>query len=229
VEAGRFLSAVSIDHDRAGTVHDLGNLVQVASSALNIISREIAGSENLSEVMATARSSLDRAGSLIRHRLGAARMAALVEPVDLGRCVTDLLPTLRSVAGPGVMIALTALAGPRVRCDVAELENVVLNLVLNARDAMPEGGILSIAVGELGDGPFLRVADTGCGMSPEIRARAFEPFFTTKGERGGSGIGLPMVARFAADVGGRVELDSAPGAGTSVTLVFASSCARGVS
>jgi CheY-like chemotaxis protein len=120
---------------------------------------------------------------------------------------------------------------PDVFADAAQLETVLLNLVINARDAMPQGGQLTIATTEanvdetthevrLPPGPYVAVAvsDTGIGMSPEVAARAFEPFFTTKEAGKGTGLGLSMVYGFARQSGGHVQLASRPGHGTTVTL-----------
>ena len=116
--------------------------------------------------------------------------------------------------------------------DVAQVENALLNLALNARDAMPDGGVLRISASnatfgaedppragvEAGDYVVLAVADTGCGMTPEVLARVFEPFFTTKDLGKGTGLGLAMVYGFAKQSGGHVEIVSEPGTGTVVSL-----------
>ena len=101
----------------------------------------------------------------------------------------------------------------------SQLEQVVVNLAMNARDAMPSGGTLAIrAEAGVQGGVRLSVCDDGCGMTPEVVERVFEPWFTTKAEGHGSGLGLPMVQRIVRDHGGRLELQSTPGRGTRVTL-----------
>jgi signal transduction histidine kinase len=114
-----------------------------------------------------------------------------------------------------------------VFCNVRELENVLLNLAFNARDAMPMGGRLCISANRgredeenIGGGPIaiLRVTDTGCGMSPEDAKRAFTPYFTTKGPGRGTGLGLAMVSEFARRAGGSAEIETEIGFGTSVVL-----------
>jgi len=116
--------------------------------------------------------------------------------------------------------------------DPAALEAAILNIALNARDAMSEGGTLTIRTSTAkvterpqtddqpspGNYAVLAVQDTGCGMTPEIAARAFEPFFTTKSEHGGTGLGLSMVYGFARQSGGAVVIESAPAVGTTVTM-----------
>jgi signal transduction histidine kinase len=109
--------------------------------------------------------------------------------------------------------------------DATQLERALLNLVINARDAMPGGGVLTVALGRGGaEGPVsrhavLEVRDTGTGMTPEIRGRIFEPFFSTKGEKG-TGLGLPIVWRTVTEAGGRIEVDSEPGKGTVFRLLL---------
>ena len=207
--------------EQAGIVHDLGNHIQIVSSALNILSRELNGSSRVASVLVAARDSIERATALVRQSLDGARASAACQSVSLARCLDDLLPTLRSIVGPTITVALTAAANlPCVTCNRVELENVMLNMALNARDAMPDGGTLHITLDRVGADIVLRVADNGSGMSPEVQARALQPFFTTKGASGGSGVGLATVARFATAVGGRVELESTAGVGTTIILIL---------
>jgi CheY-like chemotaxis protein len=149
---------------------------------------------------------------------------------------------LRRTLGETVDLAVQASESPLLAlADPGQVENALLNLAINARDAMPNGGSLVItvsrvrltaesdgAVGELPVGEYIAVAltDTGMGMTPEVRARAFEPFFTTKETGKGSGLGLSMVYGFARQSGGDVVIDSTPGQGTTVTLYLP--CARDV-
>ncbi|MEI9989871.1 MAG: ATP-binding protein [Rhizomicrobium sp.] len=130
---------------------------------------------------------------------------------------------IRWMAGDAIRVELD-LDGdlPPVFCDVREFENAVLNLVVNAREAMPEGGELCIAAsrGGLEDDAIviLRVTDTGRGMSPETAKRAFQPRFTTKAIGRGNGLGLAMVADFVRRVGGSAQIESTPRQGTSIVL-----------
>jgi len=111
---------------------------------------------------------------------------------------------------------------PAVFCCALEFESVVLNLVINAKDAMPNGGVLRVAAycGDFDDGTtvVVRVTDTGCGMSAETARRAFQPLFTTKPVGRGTGLGLAMVSEFARRVGGSVQIESVVNCGTSVIL-----------
>ncbi|MEO5972944.1 MAG: response regulator, partial [Sphingomicrobium sp.] len=154
-----------------------------------------------------------------------------VRPVQVGPLIENMRPLLRNVLGPGIekRFALDGQMIP-VMADPTQLEVAVLNLVINARDAMPDGGVLSIATrlielaGDpvLADGDYveLAISDTGEGMSADVASRAFEPFFTTKEVGKGTGLGLSMVYGMARQSGGSVALDSEPGKGTSVRLLF---------
>jgi signal transduction histidine kinase len=153
------------------------------------------------------------------------------EVTSLAATLTGIADLIRLTAGPSVTVDFEIGASlPLVLCSARELENVILNLVINARDAMPAGGLLSLTV--LPEYPHrdvcsactaetaavLRVRDTGSGMSPDVAARAFDPFFTTKPMGNGSGLGLAMVADFARRSGGVAEFDSAVGQGTTISL-----------
>lgn len=215
--------------DAAGVVHDLGNLIQIASSALNIIARHprVEGGA-LKPVVARAKTSLERAGALVRQTMDRAsqdRMDAptLIEMVCVGACLDEIAALLACLCEPDVTLTIdTAADLPLVRCSRLDLQNVILNLVLNARDAMPDGGAIVITVGETTHagartGLELHVADTGVGMSRETLERAFDPFFTTKAS-GRGGIGLAMVKRFTQEAGGSVKIASTVGSGSTVTL-----------
>jgi signal transduction histidine kinase len=214
--------------DAAGVVHDLGNLIQIASSALNIIARNPRiGDGALGPVVARARTSLERAGALVRQTVGRvgqgrAETPVLTEAVCVRACLDEIALLLAGLCEPTVNLVIEAAANlPPIRCNRLNLQNVILNLMLNARDAMPDGGTITITLNEVippGCGLELRVVDTGAGMSPETLERAFEPYFTTKEPARGGGLGLAMVKRFTQEVGGSVQIVSAPGAGAAVTM-----------
>ncbi|MET3521878.1 sensor histidine kinase [Mesorhizobium abyssinicae] len=217
----------------AGIVHDLGNLIQVASSALNRVARDttVSTTPDLAPVIASARTALQRAGALVRETIGRAAEAPRdMESTDLRNCLAEVETLIRSAWGLQIRLEVHIESDlPLVICDPLGLQNAVLNLVFNARDAMPEGGSISmdVAVVDKGDGAFveLRVADTGIGMTQETMLRAFDPFFTTKCQ-GLGGIGLPMVKHFAERHDGSVEIDSALGLGTTVILRLPAALAR---
>jgi signal transduction histidine kinase len=213
-----FESAVFLDT----FVHDLGNLVQIAASAINIVSREpgVAASATLDRAMADARVSLDRAGELIRRSLSERRSEAVGEDVDVTDSLSALKPLLERMCGPAIRLEVRAARLPRIAGYRIDFENAVLNLALNACDAMPAGGVLTITA-DVADGPEipeieLVVSDNGIGMAPELLAVATEPHFTTKPD--GRGMGLASVARFVAGASGRLSINSTPARGTAVTM-----------
>ena len=129
---------------------------------------------------------------------------------------------LRRSLGERIELEFVFGAGlPKVQADPAQLESAILNLCVNARDAMPEGGRVTIEAADTPDGfVAVTVTDTGTGMTAEQIVRAMEPFYTTKPEGRGTGLGLPMVQGFAEQSGGRLELSSQPGRGTSARIVL---------
>ena len=208
----------------AGLVHDLGNLIQIASSSVNIIaSYPNINTAGLTPVIAGAKTSLDRAGALVRHAIRTAiDRAAAVEQVSVAACFAEVEMLVQRTWGPSIQLDVQINSDlPAVRCDPMALQNAILNLLFNARDAMPSGGAISIraeAVSlESGTGVELRVADNGIGMKPDTIVRAFDPFFTTKSD-GLGGVGLPIVERFVTEAGGHVLIESEYGVGTTVKL-----------
>ena len=217
-----------------GVAHDFNNLLQVVLSGLTLIERtEDPGRR--AHLMDSVRRAALRGGELTKRLLTVARRQALrPEPIDLGAWLDDgagelLTRTLRG----DIRTELCVPPGlPPVQADPAELELAVLNLAVNARDAMPGGGTLRITAapvtidgltdpdGLCGDFVRLSVADTGSGMSEATQARVFEPFFTTKGVGQGTGLGLAQVYGFARQSGGGVRLSSRPGEGTTVSLLL---------
>ena len=175
-----------------------------------------------------------RAASLTERLLAFSRRQTLdPRPTDLNRLVADMEDLVRRSIGPGVALEIVAAPGLwSTLVDPPQLDNALLNLCINARDAMPEGGRLTIETAnvvlsgraakthDLPAGRYvtLRVADTGAGMPAEVLARAFDPFFTTKPLGTGTGLGLSMVYGFVRQSGGQVRITSEPGAGTSVRI-----------
>jgi signal transduction histidine kinase len=208
----------------AGLVHDLGNLIQIASAAVSILARDpTIRTAGLDPVLAGATTSLERAGALVRRTIGVASgRAAAVRAVTLAACLGEVEKLIGLAWDRSIALDIQIDADlPAVTCDPLALQNVLLNLLFNARDAMPTGGTISIraatAALDFGETIELRVSDTGIGMTPETVARAFDPFFTTKAG-GMGGVGLSMVARFVQDAGGRIFIESKYGFGTTVTL-----------
>lgn len=217
-----------------GVAHDFNNLLGVIVGNLDLLSQKLAGSSTEKELIERAIAAAER-GAALTHRLlaFARRQTLLPQNVDVDHLVTEMVQLLRRTIGERVV--LRTKIDPDLRpcyVDPAQLEAALLNLCLNARDAMPAGGVLTVAARNEWEAvaaesdtapirePFvvISVSDTGMGMSPETRARAFEPFFTTKGVGKGSGLGLSMVYGFVEQSGGHVEIDSALGTGTTVRL-----------
>lgn len=206
----------------AGVVHDLGNLIQIATSAINIIARTPEmPAIHAGPMLDRARTCLEHAGALVRQNLGCIRDTGETRS-DLVACLADVAALVEALDHPGLVLTLEVEPGlPVAQCDPIELRRAVLNLVFNARDAMAGAGRIAIRARRVGHAGVamirLEVADQGIGMSPATIARAFDPFFTTK-QDGLGGIGLPMVEQFVRAARGDIAIASEPGIGTVVTL-----------
>lgn len=205
-----------------GVAHDFNNLLMVISGGLSLLDRRLEP-ERQQRIIGQMRQAADRGASLSRQLLAFARRQPLrAEPIDLHRKVDAMRELLNRTLRGDVQVK-TELARDLapIKVDSAELELVILNLCANARDAMPDGGTITISAANVPqDFVAFKVSDTGTGMSAEVLAHMFEPFFTTKELGKGSGLGLPQVYGFAQQSGGSVEVDSAPGRGTCVTLLL---------
>ncbi|MFA6114731.1 MAG: ATP-binding protein [Sphingomonas sp.] len=214
---------VARDLSAAGAVHDLGNLIQVASAAINILVRTPGmPTVHAQPLLGRAKASLEEAGAIVQQTISRIRdHIPAVEDTNVMACLTDVAALVGSMDEAGLVIEIDVEPGlPQVKCDPIGLRRAILNLVFNARDAMAGGGIISIearAMSRSAPGVEIRVADDGVGMSPGTLSRVFDPFFTTK-EDGLGGIGLPMVERFVRGAGGDISIGSAPGIGTTVTM-----------
>lgn len=209
-----------------GTVHDLGNLIQVAVSALNILSRNahLAADPSLPPIVASARMSLGRAGALVEQTLRRAREGETsVEAVSVAGCLRELRELVETIWQPEIRLDLQVEPNlPPLTCSRINLQGAIMNLLTNARDAMPDGGTIALAARSAGKGGYaaaveIEIVDNGLGMSPDTLQRAFEPFFTTRAT-GLGGFGLPVVKRFVEDVGGHIAVESKLNTGTQVTL-----------
>ncbi|MBT2794976.1 ATP-binding protein, partial [Paraburkholderia strydomiana] len=223
-----------------GVAHDFNNLLAVMSNGLDVLSLRVLDHADL-RMLETMQRAVARGAALTQQLLSFARQQPLkVEKCNLNAVIRGFEAVLRRAADGIIELEVRPGPGPRpVLLDVARFESALLNLVVNSRDAMPEGGKIVIAVGniELGEGavgtlaagPYVRVsvADTGSGMPPEVAARAFDPFFTTKDVGKGSGLGLSQVYGFIAQSGGDVLIRSEAGQGTVVSIYLP--VARGTS
>ena len=207
-----------------GIAHDFGNLLQIVSLNLDMIAREAGDAARTRRAAAVAARAVARGKTLIARLLTFARQQPLeIRPADLNALITEAHPLVAQAAGSGIELHLQlAPALPLVRTDASQFEMALLNLVVNARDAMQGKGrlVLRTFAEEAGGAPCLEVEDDGPGMSEATRRRALDPFFTTKGDAG-TGLGLPQVYGFMQLAGGSLEIDSAPARGTRVRLCFA--------
>lgn len=219
-----------------GVAHDFNNLLQGIGGSLEAVERRLqAGRTDVGHFSRAARLSVDRAATLTQRLLAFSRRQPLApEAVDLNALVTGMQDLVRRSVGESVRVETAFEARIWYAwADANQIENVLLNLAINARDAMPEGGVLTIRTAntfleglsspdgtgvQAGDYVMLAVTDTGKGMPPDVLARAFEPFFTTKPVGQGTGLGLSQLYGFARQSGGHARIDSAEGRGTSVKL-----------
>jgi signal transduction histidine kinase/CheY-like chemotaxis protein len=213
-----------------GVAHDFNNLLAVFATGLQLLERNVVG-EQRQRILDGMRRAVARGTGLTRHLLAFSRRTPVnPESIDVAVHLKGLREMLNASLGGHIQVEMKfdTTVWP-VEIDAGELELAILNLCLNARDAMPEGGAVTITAdnvrvdGERGaqaDYVKLRVIDTGCGMPPEVLARAFEPFFTTKDVAKGSGLGLPQVYGFAHQSNGEVTIESHVGVGTIVTLLL---------
>ena len=219
-----------------GIAHDFNNLLQGILGALDIVKRRIAEGRigDLDPFLNGALDSANRAATLTHRLLAFSRRQPVdPRPVDLNELIGTVEELLRRSLGEN--IDLRVAAGEDlwlVRCDGNQLENALLNLAINARDAMPNGGTVTIDTAnkvfdarqarrrDVSPGEYvcLRVSDTGVGMPPSVKARAFDPFYTTKPIGKGTGLGLSMIYGFVRQSDGSVLIDSEPGKGTSIEI-----------
>ncbi len=227
-----------------GLAHDFNNLLTGITGSLDLAGMRLGQGrpDDALRYLETARSSANRAAAVTHRLLAFSRRQTLAPRVtEPNRLIEDMLELIVRTVGPTIEVRTQLQADLwRIRCDPHQLENALLNLCINARDAMPDGGCLTISTRNLcldeasaraenlapGGYVAFQVGDTGIGMSPEVVARAFDPFFTTKPIGMGTGLGLSMIYGFSQQSGGQVRLDSEPGKGTRVTLFLPSVLAQ---
>jgi signal transduction histidine kinase len=215
-----------------GIAHDFNNVLTGVVGFVGIALRRIDKDSHLRPLLENALRAADRGTTLTQRLLAFARKQTLnPRPIDLAMLVQDMRSLIEQAVGAACRIEFEFAPGPVVALvDSGQLELAILNLAINARDAMPEGGTLTIDVSPCladgisppglakGDYAVVTVTDTGTGMDEETLANAFEPFFTTKPAGAGSGLGLSMVQGFAAQSGGTIELTSRKGKGTRAAI-----------
>jgi signal transduction histidine kinase len=219
-----------------GLAHDFNNLLTGILGSLELVKARVAQGRllDVDRYVTAAQGAANRAASLT-HRLLAFSRRQTLEPkvVNANKLVAGMEELIRRTMGPAIAVEVVGSSGLwNTRADPSQLENALLNLCINARDAMPDGGKLTIETGnrwlddrasrmrDLPPGQYvsLSVSDTGTGMPPEVIAKAFDPFFTTKPLGQGTGLGLSMIYGFARQSGGQVRIYSEPGQGTMVRL-----------
>jgi len=234
-----------------GIAHDFNNLLQGITGSLELVRiRATQGrTAEFDRYIETAMGSANRAATLTHRLLAFSRRQTLdPKPTDTNALIDGMADLFRRTVGPGIQLETSFVAEPwPTLCDPNQLESALLNLVVNARDAMPDGGHLLIETSNTalldrrgapkdwppqdvppGDYVALSVVDTGTGMTPEVIARAFDPFFTTKPLGQGTGLGLSMVYGFVQQSGGHVRLRSEVGQGTTVAIYLPRHLGAGV-
>ena len=215
-----------------GVAHDFNNLLTPIVGSLDLVRRRHKDDERTQRMVSGAMQAAERAATLTQRLLAFARRQALQpKAVDVGALIEGLVDLIRRSLGPTIKVTIEVADDlPSARVDPNQLELALLNLAINARDAMPGGGQLTVTVGGatvdernaigLSAGRYVRIlaSDTGIGMDKATLARATEPFFSTKGVGKGTGLGLSMIHGLAAQSGGTLTLSSEPGRGTRVEL-----------
>jgi PAS domain S-box-containing protein len=218
-----------------GVAHDFNNLLQVIRGNLELLQRSVAGDERGQQRLKNALYGAERATQLTRQLLAYARRQPLVpKVVNLSRLVSEMADLLRRTLGEAIEVETVVAGGLwNTVADPAQVESAILNLALNARDAMSVGGRLTVevtnasldetyasTVADVTPGQYVMIAvtDTGEGMAEDVRARVFEPFFTTKADGKGTGLGLSMVYGFVKQSNGHIQIYSELGQGTTVKI-----------
>ncbi|HTQ15077.1 MAG TPA: ATP-binding protein [Rhizomicrobium sp.] len=217
-----------------GIAHDFNNLLTVIGGNMTLLERRLAaGRTDVARYIDAANEGIRRATSLTQRVLAFSRRQPLTaQRVEIDALISNMKDLLRHSVGEQVSFQLALASRHAIFCDANQMENVLLNLAINARDAMPRGGTLTISTADVrlapGTSPggvcgdFVRIAvtDTGSGMTEDVRARAIDPFFTTKPLGQGTGLGLSMSYGYVRQSGGDMQIESAPGAGTSIILLM---------
>ena len=221
-----------------GIAHDFNNLIMIVKGNLRLLKRRLGPeAKQAGTYIASADEALDRAAHLTQRILAFSRRQPLTpQPVNLSTLAQGLTELIRHSVGERVEIVLKLNARGSILCDLNQMENVILNLAINARDAMPDGGRLIVETRDvvLSEPPpdvegesftpgayvALSVSDSGIGMPEDVRRRAVDPFFTTKPLGKGTGLGLSMTFGFVRQSNGYLTIESAPGQGTTITILM---------
>lgn len=207
----------------AGISHDVKNILNPLNLQLEIVRRKIAKGD-----LAAANETLDTMRDVIRHgvdvvdrlREFSRQAPEIPESVDVERVIATAVELSRPRVSqfPGIELVVEPVPVLQIRARASELATAIVNLIVNATEAMPDGGTITLSAGSTGGETWIRVADSGPGMPADVADSAFEPFFTTK--KDGTGLGLAMIYAFVQRFSGRITLDTAPGEGARFTLYF---------
>ena len=205
-----------------GVAHDFNNALTVITACTGMVLSQLPDDASvrvdLNDIEVAARKAAGLSQQLLQFARGQSGRRV---PLDLGAVVTEMQGSLLKSIGAGIKLETEVDdTAPLILADKVALQQILLNLVVNARDAMSGRGRITIAVRRDGDRVVLAVTDTGAGIPPEVRERMFEPFFTTKGEGKGTGLGLATVQRITGELGGEIAVESEVGRGTAFTLRF---------
>ncbi|MFT3694881.1 MAG: PAS domain S-box protein [Kofleriaceae bacterium] len=207
----------------AGIAHDFNNLLAISLASVELAERKIGAEHPALPHLADVKRTVKHGAELTQQILAFARQGELAPMrVELRETIAHTADLLRNVLGQNISVETDVPASlPAVRIDPSQLELAFINIALNARDAMPDGGTLTITARTISDGRVeILLVDTGRGMDAETRARAFEPFFTTKPIGSGTGLGLATVYGLISQSEGEVSIDSAPGRGTTIRILL---------
>jgi signal transduction histidine kinase len=216
-----------------GIAHDFNNLITIIQGNLRLLKRRLSqGRADIQPYLDAAGESLNRAALLTQRILAFSRQQPLSpRAVDLNRLIDGMGDLLRHSVGDLVQFEWRLAADWPIFCDDHQMETVILNIAINARDAMPDGGSVVVKTANLrvrtsfegvapGDYVSLMIRDTGTGMSEDVRRKAIDPFFTTKPPGRGTGLGLSMTFGFVQQSGGHLQIESELGKGTMVTILM---------
>lgn len=210
----------AVGHLAAGAAHDFNNLLTVISGCAELLAAELPADDPQYELVTPIQEAARKAATLTRQLLAFSRQSVM-EPqeLDLNQLVDDNQKMLRRLIGEDIQLIFEPDSDPCwVRVDPGQFDQVLINLSINARDAMQGGGQLHLATRRMGQEACLEVRDSGCGMSKEVMEHIFEPFFTTKVRGKGTGLGLSTVYGIVRQSGGRIEVESHPGQGTQFRI-----------
>src|SRR5437899_2272274 len=216
----------SLRRHASSVAHDFNNLLAVITGYTEMMLRRLRQDDPLRRNAEAIKRATEWGAALAQQILAGSRRPPAPTPVDLNQLVGNVTRVLQPLLGDNIELLTRLDSGlGRVSANPHQIGQVIMNLVVNARDAMPQGGRLTIETANVGQVVMLAVSDTGSGMDNETRARLFEPYFTTKEPGRGSGLGLATVYDVVTQFGGQISVLSDAGAGSTVKIYLASAAA----